>query len=101
MADEDRLPETQRLAYFHDIVGVAVERAVLFRIVCAQIGLASADVVKQDCPVPVFERGSNEPPHVLVTAKTVGEDNRPLSCPVNRYIVAVDYRHSGSSCQAP
>jgi hypothetical protein len=95
MTYEDRLSQPNRLPDFNDIVGVSVEAAVFFGVVGAQIGFASADMIKQNGLKPVLERRRNEAPHILVTAKTMGEDNRTLPCAVYRYVIAVKYRHSG------
>ena len=40
------------------------------------VGAAGTGVVEQDHPERVLESGSDVPPHVLVTAEPVGEDER-------------------------
>ena len=67
----------QRAAEFDHVVGVAVERGVLLRVVGREVGAAGADVVEQERAELALEGGSHEAPHVLVAAEAVGEDHRP------------------------
>ncbi len=56
--------------------GVALEPAVPDRVVRRRVGAAGADVVEQDDPADRLEGGCDEPPHPLVAAEAVGEDQR-------------------------
>ena len=71
---------------------VAVERRVALGIVRGEIGLARADVVEQDDPVVVLERGRDEAPHVLVAAEAVREEHGLGAAAEDLHVVAVQNR---------
>jgi hypothetical protein len=73
VADEDHPLEPEIPEDREDVVGVPLERAVPGRAVGREVRPAGADVVEEDGAVPVLERRSDEPPHVLVAAEAVGE----------------------------
>ena len=54
----------------------------LLGIVCRQVRAAGPDVIEQDDPEIVLERGRNKPPHILIAPKAVREHHRTRTFPV-------------------
>ena len=90
--------QVERVADVEHVLRVAVERRVALGVVRREVGLARADVVEQDDPVVVLERGRDEAPHVLVAAEAVGEQHRLRAARRNADVVAGDNGHE-RECQ--
>ena len=85
--DEDRRPLAELGDDLEEVVGVAVERAVLLRIVRGHVGVAGADVVEEDGAVPLRIGGREPSPHVLVTAEAVPEEHGGGAGPLDADVV--------------
>ena len=75
MPDEDRVGHVERPADLQYVVGVAVEAAVAFAIVCPEVRRPGADVVEEHHSVVVLEGRRHEAPHVLVATEAVREEH--------------------------
>ena len=94
MPDENPTGHLQSAAEFNDIISVAVKRAVFGRVVGQEVRPACADIVKEDDAVLVFESGGHEPPHVLIAAETMREDDSSGAGASLCYVKFLDDRQS-------
>ena len=94
MTDKDRVLETELAADFDDVVGVAGKIGVFCGIVGPQIGAARPDMVEKNGPKPVLKGGRHMPPHVLVAAKSVRENDRRTARSGRLNIIADANRHT-------
>jgi hypothetical protein len=88
---QDHIVKAQRIDDIDDILSVTVQAAIPISVVSRPIRLSIADVVEQHDAVLVFERGSNESPHVLVATKAVCEQDGLRSAPERCDVVPADY----------
>src|SRR6476659_3413993 len=88
MADEDHVMEIEGGDDFQHIASIAVEFAIAFRAVGAEVGLSPANVIEKDDAIMLLEGRRHEPPHVLVAAKSVGEEHRLGGMPENSDVVS-------------
>jgi hypothetical protein len=90
---QDDVLEIQLSTDFEDVIGVALERAVLGATVRAEIGAARPDVVEQYNPIFVGERWRDVPPHRLIAAVPVGKEHRLRTTPEQGDVVPREHRH--------
>src|ERR1700733_12466637 len=96
MADKGRVPQTKFATDFNHIVRVACQRRIFGRVVRLQVGPAGADVIKQDSSELASKGGFHEPPHVLITAESMGKQHGTLARSANADIISFDYAHYGT-----
>jgi hypothetical protein len=90
MPDKNSSGDVRRAGDLDHVVGIALERCVAHGIVSRRIGAACAGMVEQQSLEPVLERGSDEPPHILVAAEAVSEHHRPPRYAADPRIVALE-----------
>ena len=73
MPDKDTIPDAELFSQVDDVLGIAIQIGVFFRLIGGQIRAARADLIEQNGLEPRLERGGHQPPHVLVAAEAVGE----------------------------
>jgi hypothetical protein len=73
MADEYHRSGRTFVEDLEQVVGVAVQRAVLAAVVGAEVGAAAADQVEGDGAETLAEGGGDESPHGLVAAEAMGK----------------------------
>ena len=101
MADEDDVPQVERVADVEDVLGVAVQLRVPRRDVGREIRAPEAHVVEHDHPEAILERRRDVPPHPLVAPEPVGEDDRlPFGLPGLHEVVAADEVHPSEPIDA-
>src|SRR5581483_816566 len=67
-------------------------------VVGCKIGASRTDVIEQNNAIPILERRRHEPPHVLIAAKTVGEQHRlPFGPAGGDDVVPSNHIHSAKS----
>jgi hypothetical protein len=71
MADKDGILQVKLSSDLHDVVRVACQCSVFVAVISLEIRAARTDMVKQDRSEHTGKGGLYEPPHVLVTAKTM------------------------------
>ncbi len=71
MTDEHGVRELEFFSNRNHVLSISSDAGVFGTAICGMIRLASADMVEEDRPEPVPERGLDKAPHVLVAAKTV------------------------------
>ena len=62
---------------FHEVVGIAVKRSILRRIVGAEIRLSGANMIEENRSELAAELRLDEAPHVLIAAETMGKHHLP------------------------
>src|SRR5688572_21917417 len=94
MSDKDDVLEIEFFAQLNHVGRVALERAVLDRVVRGHIRTPGADVVEQHDPVPRLEHRSHEAPHVLIAPEAVRKNYRSRAATPYVDIVSIDDRHA-------